>query len=78
MKRGQQENYERSNSSFSTNSLKVENETIESGFEVVLNTILSRCVPNREMDLAIARLNQAKSALSENVSKSKQHSSRLG
>ncbi len=78
VKRGQQESYERSNSSFSINSLKVENETIESGFEVVLNIILSRCVPNREMDLAIARLNQAKTALREHVSQSKQHSSRLG
>lgn len=63
VKRGQQKRYEPSIASPSTNALKVENETIESGFEVVLNTILSRCVTNREIDLAIARLNEAKTAL---------------
>jgi len=63
VKRGQHEGYDPSNYLPYSNGLKIENKTIESGFEVVLNTILSRCVRNREMDLAIARLNEAKSAL---------------
>lgn len=60
VKRGQQEGYHLSNYSVSSNGLTVEHETIESRFDIVFNTILSRCVPNREMDLAIARLNEAK------------------
>ena len=60
VKRGQQEGYQLSNYSVSSNGLTVEHETIESRFDIVFNTILSRCVPNREMDLAIARLNEAK------------------
>lgn len=63
VKRGQQEGYESSNYSVSSNGLTVEHETIESRFEMVFNTILSRCVPNREMDLALARLNEANTAL---------------
>lgn len=63
VKRGQQEGYQSSNYSESSNGLTVEHETIESRFEMVFNTILSRCVPNREMDLAIARFNEANTAL---------------
>jgi hypothetical protein len=36
---------------------------VEYTFDMVLNTILSRCMPNREMDLSIARLDEARVAL---------------
>lgn len=40
-----------------------ESDTLDKTFQVVLNTILNRCVPNREMDLALSRLEQARSVL---------------
>ncbi len=63
VKRGSQVGYKPSDHSPPSHVPNAESESVESGFGVVLNTILSRCVPNREMDLAIARLDKAKVAL---------------
>ena len=63
VKRGREKGYQPSNHSPSSNGLKVQHETIEARFEMVLSIILSRCTPNREKDLAIARLNEAKTLL---------------
>jgi hypothetical protein len=41
-----------------------EGKNLEETFNAVLNTILIRCVPNRERDFAIVRLNEARAALS--------------
>jgi hypothetical protein len=63
VKRGEQTGYKSSNYSPPKHAEHSESQPIESTFEIVLNTILSRCVPNREMDLALARLDEAKVAL---------------
>lgn len=46
---------------------QTDSEPIKSAFDLVLNMILSRCLPNREMDLALARLDDAKVALNLNA-----------
>ena len=63
VKRGQQIGYEPSDYPPATQGLMVQSESVESAFEVVLNTLVSRCMPNREMDLALARLDDARAAL---------------
>lgn len=44
-----------------------ESDTLDKMFQVVLSTILNRCVSNREMDLALTRLEQARSVLLHSV-----------
>jgi hypothetical protein len=64
VKRGQQIGYKPSSDySPASQGLMVQSESVESAFEVVLNMILSRCMPNREMDLALVRLDDARAAL---------------
>jgi hypothetical protein len=63
VKRGRQQGYQPSDYSPQSQEHLTESEPLKLAFEEVLKTILSRCVPNREMDLAIARLDEAKSAL---------------
>jgi hypothetical protein len=63
VKRGQQLGYQPSHYSPASEMSQVDSESVESAFDVVSNTILSRCIPNREMDLALARLDEAKVAL---------------
>lgn len=68
VKRGQQEEYQKSDylsfdHDISSEDHLTESQSLEPAFKVVLDTILNRCLPNREMDLAIARLNDTKSAL---------------
>jgi hypothetical protein len=64
VKRGQQVGYKSSDYPPPCHLPLTESDNIEQTFELVVNTILTRCVSNREMDLAIARLNEAKAALS--------------
>ena len=63
VKRGNQVGYQPSDYFPKDQDHLTESEPIKLAFEEVLKTILSRCVPNREMDLAIARLDEAKSVL---------------
>lgn len=63
VKRGQQIDYKSSYHLPSTEISQIDSESAESAFDMVSNTILSRCIPNREMDLALARLQEAKAAL---------------
>ncbi len=63
VKRGPQEGYKPSDYPLSSNAHLAESEPVVYTFDVVLNMILSRCLPNREMDLAIARLDEAKDVL---------------
>lgn len=63
VKRGQQIGYKPSDYSPPSEVLMAQSESVESAFEVVLNAILSRCMPNREMDLALARLDDARVTL---------------
>lgn len=63
VKRGQQTGYQPSDYPPHNDILATNSESVESAFDVVYNTILSRCMPNREMDLALARLDDAKTAL---------------
>ncbi len=63
VKRGQQVGYKPSDYPLQRHTPTRESESVESSFDVVLNTILSRCVPNREMDLALSRLDEARAAL---------------
>lgn len=44
-----------------------ESDNLDKTFQVVLNTILNRCATNREMNLALSRLGQAKSTLLHQV-----------
>lgn len=66
VKRGQQIGYQPSDYPDQSDILPTNSESLESAFDVVYNTILSRCMPNREMDLALARLDDAKTALNLN------------
>ncbi|HEY9634528.1 MAG TPA: hypothetical protein V6D14_14035 [Coleofasciculaceae cyanobacterium] len=63
VKRGTQMGYKLSDYPEPSHMPLAESDNIEHTFAVVLNTILSRCVPNREMDLAIARLDEARATL---------------
>lgn len=63
VKRGLQIEYQPSDYPPQREILPADSESVEYAFDVVLNTILSRCMPNREMDLALARLDDAKRAL---------------
>jgi hypothetical protein len=63
VKRGQQIGYQPSDYPAQSDILATNSESLESAFDMVHNTILSRCMPNREMDLALARLDDAKAAL---------------
>lgn len=65
VKRGEQIGYKRTDYSTASSipSDTEQNESVASRFEIVLNTLLRRCTPNREMDFALARLEDAKKAL---------------
>lgn len=66
LKRGEQIGYKRTDYSKAIGVSSDSSEQIESvasRFEIVLNTLLERCEPNREMDFALARLEDAKKAL---------------
>lgn len=63
VKRGQQEGYKQPDYPTQEDVSQVDSQSLESVFDVVLYTILSRCIPNREMDLALARLHDARTAL---------------
>ena len=66
LKRGEQIGYKRTDYSKASGVASDSSEQIESvasRFEIVLNTLLERCKPNREMDFALARLEDAKKAL---------------
>jgi len=68
VKRGHQEGYKQSDylsfdHEVSSEDHLSKSQSLEPAFKVVLDTILNRCLPNREMDLAIARLNDTKSVL---------------
>lgn len=68
VKRGQQKGYLPSNSPLSSDRFRIialsgQSESVELAFKMVLNAILSRCIPNREMDLAVARLDRAAAVL---------------
>ncbi len=66
LKRGEQIGYKRTDYSKASGVSSDSSEQIESvasRFEIVLNTLLERCKPNREMDFALARLEDAKKAL---------------
>lgn len=69
VKRGQQIGYNPSNYSSPSEISQVDSESVESAFEVVSNTILSRCIPNREMDFALARLDDARMAMNVGASR---------
>jgi hypothetical protein len=62
VKRGQQTGYNPSD--YPPQEIAIaQSDSLDSAFEVVVNTILSRCTPNREMDLALARLEDARASL---------------
>ena len=63
VKRGQHLGYEPSHDSLISEMSQIESESGASAFDVVANTILSRCIPNRERDLALVRLDEAKAEL---------------
>ena len=63
IKRSPQATHSPSNAPPANPTVPTDKESIESAFEVVFNTILSRCLTNREMDFALARLHDAKSVL---------------
>lgn len=63
VKRGQQIGYTPLHESPASEISQVDSESVESAFAVVASTILSRCLPNRERDCALARLEDAKVAL---------------
>ncbi len=66
VKRGQQIGYQSSDYPPQSAIWSAHRESVESAFDVVFNMILSRCMPNREMDLALTRLHDAKRALNLN------------
>jgi hypothetical protein len=68
VKRGQQEGYKQSDYPTQEDVSQVDSQSVESVFDVVLYTVLSRCIPNREMDLALARLHDARTALNLDTS----------
>ncbi len=63
VKRGQQEGYKQSDYPTQEYVSQVDSQSVESVFDVVFYTLLSRCIPNREMELALARLDDARAAL---------------
>lgn len=63
VKRGSQVGYKSSDYRPPSNMHLASSESIEFAFKTVFNAILNRCMPNREMDLALARLDQARVAL---------------
>lgn len=69
VKRGQHRRYNSSDYPPQHQAGQAADESIKSAFDLVLNMILSRCLPNREMDLALARLDDAKAALDVNASR---------
>ena len=69
VKRSQQTGYQPSDYPPHSDILATNSESVESAFDVVYNTILSRCMPNREMDLALARLDDARAALNLGASR---------
>lgn len=69
VKRGQQTGYQPSDYPPHSDILPADSESVESAFDMVFNTISSRCMPNREMDLALARLDDARAALNLGASR---------
>lgn len=70
VKRGLQSDRKPSNHPSQSDISTVKVESLESAFEVVSETIVSRCIPNREMDLALARLKDARMVLNLRTSNS--------
>lgn len=63
VKRGQQIRSNPSDYSPQHQARQAEDDPLKTAFDLVFNMIVSRCLPNREMNLALARLDDAKVAL---------------